>query len=121
MEYFDVEDKSLFRKYKASVVNITKNGYEHYITGIFPGLSVGDQIFQQFFQETGYAFDFEKSLFIKPIICDSLILLGEQDDVVVYKDILKYQDQFLNSKFVLIENAGHNLQLDERQKVVAEI
>ncbi|OJG86032.1 hypothetical protein RV15_GL002436 [Enterococcus silesiacus] len=121
VEIFEVEEESLFKQYKASAVNVTKNGYEHYIREISSGLSVGDRVFQKTFQKTGYAFDFEKSLFVNPIVCDSLILLGKQDVVVGYEDTLEHQHQFLNSEFILIENAGHNLQLDERQKVIAEI
>lgn len=119
--FFEVEEKSLFEEYKNSAVNITKKGYEYYIAEIHSGLCVGDRRFQKSFQETGYAFDFEKNLFGELVACSSLIILGKQDDLVGYKDILNYRNQFLNGEFVLIETAGHNLQLDERQKVITEI
>lgn len=120
-DLFKIENKTLFTQYQDSAVNITKRGYNHYIKEIYPGLAAGNHDFQKTFQETGYAFGFEKSLFVEPITCASLIILGEQDDVVGYKDALEHEKDFYNSRFVLIKNAGHNVQLDQRETVKTEI
>ncbi|WP_086313070.1 hypothetical protein A5821_000652 [Enterococcus sp. 7F3_DIV0205] len=119
--YFEVEDKTLFEEYKNNAVNITKKGYENYVSEIHSGLSVGDREFQKSFQKNGYSFGFEESLFGEVINCAALIILGEQDEVVGYKDMIENQKDFSKGVFILLENAGHNLQLDEREKVTNEI
>ncbi|WP_375180501.1 alpha/beta fold hydrolase [Enterococcus rotai] len=120
-DFFEVENKTLFAQYQASAANITEQGYKNFLKEIYPGLVIGDHDFQKTFQEIGYAFKFEKRLFAKPIICDSLIILAEQDDIVGFQDTLDHEKDFYNGSFVLIKNAGHNMQLDQREFVTIEI
>lgn len=121
IEFFQVKGSILFEQYKESAILVTEQGYQNYVKEISPGLSTGDPVFQKTFQETGYAFDFEKSLLAELIVCECLIVLGKQDVVVGFEDILEHRNKFLNSNFVLLENAGHNLQLDKREQVITEI
>lgn len=121
IEQFDIGNATIFEGYKMSAVNITEQGYQSYSEDIYPGLMSGDHNFQKSFQKEGYAFGMEKSLFVEKIICESLIILGKQDDVVGFKDLLEHQKTFPNSKFILLDYAGHNVQIDEPNKVIEEI
>ncbi|EOL44364.1 hypothetical protein I580_00903 [Enterococcus caccae ATCC BAA-1240] len=64
---------------------------------------------------------FRRSLFGEAVNCEVLIILGEQDEINDSKGMLENQKDFSKGVLILLENAGHNLQLDEREKVTNEI
>ncbi|MEI5992537.1 alpha/beta fold hydrolase [Candidatus Enterococcus mansonii] len=121
VESFDVDNQLVFEQYKHAVVNITEASYKNYLTEIQPGLSVGDQEFQKSFQRDGYKLAFEERLLLNDATCERLIILGKQDDVVGYEDVTKHRKKLLNSRIILLDNAGHNLQLDERDVIRKEL
>lgn len=43
----------------------------------------------------------------------SLILVGRQDTEVGYKDQIKLIDIYTRASFVVLDKAGHNLQIDQ--------
>lgn len=118
---FEVTNNPIFDQYKHSVVNVTEEGYERYLNEIYCGLNIGDHDFQKSFQGSGYSLGSEKSLLANAIDCDSLIILGTQDMTVGFQDISNYKSMFPKGRFIIIETAGHNLQIDERKQIRTEL
>lgn len=60
-----------------------------------------------------YSFSFDvdnlNDKFDKP----SIILTGRQDDCVGYKDAYKLLENFTRASFVVLDKAGHNLQIEQ--------
>lgn len=118
---FSDTDKESFSDYKGQAVQITESGFQRYLSEIASGLKIGNKQFLKDFQRTGYTFSFENDLLPEIITQPALFLLGKQDDVVGYQDIYSKKHHFENGKFVLLKNAGHNLQLEEHEKIQKEL
>ena len=112
---FSKEDKD-FNDFMEYAVVATKGTWKRYKNEVLPGLLVANKSFTKKYQKEGYGFSFDVEInnltFDKP----TCILLGRQDNCVGYMDTLKLIDNFSRATFVVLDAAGHNLQL-ERSKL----
>lgn len=99
--------------FNSSAVVQSKKIYDRYKNEIMSGVDIADNIFLHDFKKYGYAFTFDvdklKDKFNKP----SLILLGKQDNSVGYKDSWAILENFPRATFAVLDNAGHNLQIEQ--------
>lgn len=73
-------------------------------------------------QPENYILPYYVDLIDKPYTFPSLFLLGRQDNTVGYKDAWKILDNFTQASFIVLNNAGHGLEIDQTalyEKIVA--
>lgn len=101
-----------FQKYMEFAVVVTEKTWDRYKSEILPGLQAADTVFTEQYQSTGYSFSFrdemEKMRFDKP----TCALTGRQDNCVGYADTYQLMNNFSRSTFVIVDKAGHNLQIE---------
>lgn len=121
IEEFEVKNENVFETYKNRAANITEEGYQRYLKEIYMGLIAGKRLFLKLYENRGHGFTFEDELFDEPIFINTLMLLGWEDDVSGYADLLVHEDVFLMHELVMIEHAGHNMQIDAFDEVIYQI
>lgn len=101
--------------FNQSFVVQSKKICERNINEIMSGVRLANSEFLEGIRKNGYGFSFNadelKEKFEKP----SLMLLGRQDSVVGYKDAWSILDNFPRLSFVVLDRAGHNLQLEQEE------
>ena len=96
-------------------LNATQNRriWERFKEEILPGLRLADKSFlgNCLSQQVPYSFDVDAlgSPYRKP----ALFLAGRQDSVVGYRDLWKIIGMYPRASFVLLDKAGHNLQIEQ--------
>ncbi|WP_446898217.1 alpha/beta fold hydrolase [Clostridium sp. LBM24168] len=87
--------------------------YKRYKDEVLSGIEIGKHEFLRYFKKNGYKFSFDvdkiNGKFEKP----TLILLGHQDSCVGYKDAWSILNNYPRATFSVIDNAGHNLQIEQ--------
>ncbi len=76
-----------------------------------PALACADWKFLGHVLDGKFSFDVDK--LEKPCEIPTLIIAGKQDSVVGYKDQYDLMKVYPNSTYCAIENAGHNLQIEQ--------
>jgi len=87
--------------------------WQRYRDEIVCGLKLADEPFLQKLQEQGYAFSFDPEDFEGPFTKPALVLAGRQDASVGYKDVWRIIDKYPRAAFVVLDKAGHHLQLEQ--------
>ncbi|MGC6769683.1 alpha/beta fold hydrolase [Enterococcus sp. LJL51] len=109
----DNGEQTLFSDFMEMAVVATDETWQRYKNEIYPGLARANEEFVESYQQTGYALSFEERFeeihFDKP----SVFLTGRQDDCVGYQDAYRLIDGFTRSIFVILDTAGHNLQIEQ--------
>ncbi|QHA38358.1 alpha/beta fold hydrolase [Rossellomorea marisflavi] len=96
--------------FRSNNVVLNKSTWERYNNEIISGIRVADHAFLDRVQESyGFSFEIGQSVFAKP----SLFLLGKQDATVGYRDALELEDKYPRGTFVVVDQAGHNLQIEQ--------
>jgi len=91
----------------------SKKIWDRYREKILSGIKLADNNFLLYIEQNGNEFSFDvdmlKDKFNKP----TLILLGRQDSSVGYKDAWSILDNYPRATFVVLDRAGHNLQIEQ--------
>lgn len=87
--------------------------YERYNNEILSGIRISDNKFLKNFKANGYEFSFNVDKTNKKFNEPALILLGRQDCCVGYKDAWSILENFTRATFVVLDRAGHNLQIEQ--------
>ncbi|MTD38917.1 alpha/beta fold hydrolase [Erwinia sp. CPCC 100877] len=91
----------------------TKATWQSYQKDILPGIKQADQAFLNRYQANGYSFSCEKELEAFSLDAPVTIITGKQDDVVGYVDAFRFMKQFSRASFLVVDDAGHNLQIEQ--------
>ncbi len=77
------------------------------------GVAVADMPFLSRLQEYGFSFSFD--IDATPAVYEqpTLILVGHQDSIVGYRDAWKLIEKYPRGTFVVLDQAGHNLQIEQ--------
>jgi len=88
--------------------------YSRFKEEILIGINKADKDFIKLLSEN-YAFNFDLGESIKNIDFQNevLFLAGKQDVVVGFQDMYNFSNNLKRSSFMLIDKAGHNLQIDK--------
>jgi pimeloyl-ACP methyl ester carboxylesterase len=68
-------------------------------------------------QAIAYAFSFDLDASLPVVTCPALILTGRMDDVVGFADSFSLLHKFPRATHVVLDKAGHSLELDQEQVV----
>ena len=90
---------------------LTREVWNRYKDFLMPALACADWKFLGHVLDGKFSFDVDK--LEKPCEIPTLIIAGKQDSVVGYKDQYDLMKVYPNSTYCTIENAGHNLQIEQ--------
>ena len=92
-------------------VRLTRDVWERYDKSLAPALAKADWDFLNNTLEGAFSFDPDDL----PALCTipTLIIAAKQDTEVGYKDQFDLMQLYTNSTYCAVENAGHNLQIEQ--------
>jgi pimeloyl-ACP methyl ester carboxylesterase len=99
-----------------SVVQNRKN-WERFKAEMFSGMEVRSSDYLHTIRRspTTYAFSFDIERLPRRFEGPSLILAGRQDHLVGYKDLWRIVENYPRSSFILLDRAGHALQIEQEE------
>ncbi len=89
--------------------------WERYINEVRSGVKKSDITLLKKIKKQGYGFKEDPDALDTPYKNPSLILTGRQDLAVGYKDAFSLIDKYPNSDFVILDGAGHMLQIEQKE------
>jgi pimeloyl-ACP methyl ester carboxylesterase len=108
---------SLSAEDRASFTGISvlqnQNLWERFAAQILPGLKLADFTLWDKIILPKYAFSFPIDCMDEPYTKPTLILLGRQDNAVGYRDHCSFIEAYPRASFVVLDRAGHNLQIEQ--------
>jgi len=116
-----VQDRSLLnslsdedRRYFESI-NVIQNKkvWYRFKDEILTGLKIADNDFLERNLGQNVPFTFNVDKLDKPFIKPTLMIMGRQDSAVGYKDIWLIIENYPRATFVILDKAGHNLQIEQ--------
>ncbi len=90
-----VQNKRVWERYKRDILDVMNND-NYFLNEVLDG-----------------AFSYDIDVLDEPFDKPSLILVGRQDTEVGYKDQFKLLDNYPRASFVVLDKAGHNLQIEQ--------
>lgn len=105
--------KEAYDDFAKMAMVINNDTWKRYKEEILPGMRLADSTFLNKYQREGYSLSFDEKLsdmkYSKPVT----ILLGRQDNIVGYIDMVNNSENYDSATIFMVDNAGHNLQLDQ--------
>jgi pimeloyl-ACP methyl ester carboxylesterase len=96
-------------------INVVQNKrvWESFKADILPGLKAADYAFLErtLSQHVSYAVSVDR--IEKPYAQPTLMVMGRQDSVVGYRDQWQLLENYPRASFVILDKAGHNLQIEQ--------
>ncbi len=110
LETLSAEERQYFEG-----INVVQNQrvWERFSTEILPGLKIADYAFLEHSlgQHVPYAVAVDQVE--KPYQQPTLLVMGRQDSVVGYRDQWQILENYPRASFVILDKAGHNLQIEQ--------
>ncbi|MEG0364763.1 MAG: alpha/beta hydrolase [Erysipelotrichales bacterium] len=110
-----------YREFRHMAVISNQKVYDRFLEDNGPGIKLARMDILKPYKKRGYAFSFESEIpkikFDKP----ATVLLGKQDHLVGYKEMLFFLDNFSRGTFTVLDGAGHNLQIELPELLEAHI
>lgn len=100
-------------RFEVETVVQTRQTWARYSEEILPALAAGDPSFLRNLHGPRYGFSFDVDALEEPWDKPALFLLGRQDDVVGYRDAWKLVESYPRASFVVLDRAGHCLQIEQ--------
>ena len=101
------------RGFESFSVVQTQQTLERYLSEVHPAFDAADYDFLARLHEGGRGFSSDLYEQFIPFEKPSLIILGRQDSIVGYKDAWDIYDLYPRGSFVVLDRAGHNLQIEQ--------
>ncbi len=116
-----LRDESIFdgvpgdeaEEFRPMAVMQNRKNLERFRTEIMPGLRLADMAFLNPFRASGYSFTFDVDALAQPFDKPTLILNGRQDTSTGYRDAWRILENYPRGTFVVLDSAGHNLQIEQ--------
>ena len=104
------EDRSYFEP-----ITVLQNErvWKRFREEILPGLKIADYSFLEKNLGRNVPFSFNVDLLEKPYMKPTLMLMGRQDSACGYRDIWKLIEAYPRASFIILDKAGHNLQIEQ--------
>ena len=93
----------------------SRNNWERYMKEVKSGAKKCDAELLKKIKKYGYAFKEDPDAHVEPFKNPSLIITGKQDLSVGYKDALTLVDKYPQSDYVILDEAGHMLQIEQQE------
>jgi pimeloyl-ACP methyl ester carboxylesterase len=100
-------------EFKSMAVVQNQKNWERYRDEILSGVLVADELFLERIKHNGYEFSFDIHNLSEPFSKPILILAGRQDSSVGYRDVWDIVENYPRGTFVVLDMAGHNLQIEQ--------
>ena len=99
----------------------TKKTWNRFAAEIMPGINIADYTFLNAYRQRGFSFSFEAEF--KGLVFDNPVvaLTGKQDAFVGYEDAWDLLKHLPKLTFAAIDNAGHNLQIEQVEIFEAQV
>lgn len=111
LESLSKEDKELFT-FDGVCAFQNIRVWERYKEEVLPGLKLTDNAFFECYFKR-HQFSFDADALEPPYRKPTLILTGRQDSMVGYRGIWQIIENYPRASFVLLDKAGHGLQIDQ--------
>ncbi|WP_424358522.1 alpha/beta fold hydrolase [Methanocella sp. MCL-LM] len=105
------EDRRLFER---MLVLQDRIRWKRFQQDILPGVRSRDDDFVRELMKNGYPFSFDVDRLERPFEKPALLLAGRQDATVGFKDMLKIVDNYPRGTFVVLDRAGHGLEVEQQ-------
>jgi pimeloyl-ACP methyl ester carboxylesterase len=112
INFEDMTDENVTGFKNLAVVQ-TQEHLEAWKRDIIPGLKAADEEFLGRLRKN-YAFSFDITALSKPFTKPALFLHGRQDNVCGYRDAWKVLESYPRASYVVLDRAGHSLQMEQR-------
>ena len=89
------------------------NVWDRFKDDILPALKIADTSFIDERFSNSFSFSFNADNLENPYMKPVLIITGRQDFIVGYQDIFKIIENYPRGSFVVLDKAGHNLQIEQ--------
>jgi pimeloyl-ACP methyl ester carboxylesterase len=118
-----VEDRRLISEldqpdadeFESMAVVQNRANWERFRDEILVGLRVADTAYLEQLRSKGYGFSFSADSLPEPYDKPVLIVTGRQDTSVGYRDAWRIVENYPRATFAVLDNAGHNLQIEQAQ------
>jgi len=87
--------------------------WERFKEDVMPGLKIADYTFLENSLSQHVSFTHDVDLIEQPYQQPTLMVMGKQDSVVGYRDQWQLIENFPRASFVVLDRAGHNLQIEQ--------
>lgn len=87
--------------------------WERFKEDVMPGLKVADYTFLEHSLSQHVSFTHNIDVIEEPYRQPTLMVMGRQDSVVGYRDQWQLIENFPRASFVILDRAGHNLQIEQ--------
>ena len=87
--------------------------WEGFRADVLPGLKMADYAFLEHCLSQHVPFTLEVDQIEKPYLQPALMVMGRQDSIVGYRDHWQFIENFPRASFVILDKAGHNLQIEQ--------
>jgi pimeloyl-ACP methyl ester carboxylesterase len=96
-------------------INVVQNKrvWEKFQEDVLPGLKIADYAFLENSLSQHVPFTRDVDSIEKPYMQPTLMVMGRQDSVVGYRDQWQLIENFPRASFVILDRAGHNLQIEQ--------
>lgn len=102
-----------FDGFSGSMVVQTPHTWKRYQADVLTGINLADTEYLKVFQQKGYAFSFAVDDIETSYSFPVIFFTGRQDDCVGFQDAWNILKNYKNASFLALNNAGHNLQIDQ--------
>ncbi|WP_170234487.1 alpha/beta fold hydrolase [Macrococcus equipercicus] len=102
-----------FKEFLNTNVIITRKNWQRYLDELVTGMTLADNEFKKRYFDDGYSFSFERQMLAARHDCPMTVLVGRQDSTVGYDDAYNLVKDNESGSFILLDEAGHNLQIDQ--------
>ncbi|HLO11801.1 MAG TPA: alpha/beta hydrolase [Pseudoneobacillus sp.] len=117
LNQLDIDKRTAF---ETLFVFQNQKNFDRFLEEIQPGRLLANRTFlASNWRENGYLLSEEPFSNVLTLSQPALFILGKQDSICGYSDHLVLLEKFLNSSFVVLDQAGHMMQIERRTLVQA--
>lgn len=108
----DKQDET-FRFFQRMGVVINETTWQRFQEDSTPGIKIADHTYLDHFKKNGFKLSYQEELYKMKYDKPATMLLGKQDDIIGYTDMLFYLNNFSRGTFLVLDSSGHNLQIEQ--------
>jgi pimeloyl-ACP methyl ester carboxylesterase len=108
-------DQSDAHEFESMAVVQNRANWERFRDEILVGLKIVDTTYLEQLRGKAYGFSFGVDALLEPYDKPVLIVTGRQDNSVGYRDAWRIVENYPRATFVVLDSAGHNLQIEQAQ------
>jgi len=112
-EFLSELTKEEKESFQSMHVVLNKENWERYNKEIYHSVKSADANFLRYLMMKGYDFSYDVDKLERPFEKPTTFIMGYQDGVVGFKDALRILDNFKRASFIVLDRAGHNVQIEQ--------